>query len=835
MLGEGARTFTQAEDYFTSYLHAIHALGKTTSKDMPMFDKPSISIKLSALHPRYELTQAKRLIDEMLPKLEALVSQAAEYNLAVTIDAEETSRLDISLQLFEQLLQHPSLKGFGGIGLAVQAYQKRAWYVLDYLHSLAEQCSTRIPVRLVKGAYWDAEIKLAQQLGLPGYPVFTEKHHTDVSYLACAAFLLDRQHSFYPQFATHNAHTVSAILEYAEAKEFEFQKLHGMGEALHDMVLKENPHVKCRIYAPTGKHKELLPYLIRRMLENGSSTSFIHQLGDETISIRDLIEDPISYTKHQQAKPNPAIALPEAIYHSAPACFARKNSTGFDLGNLHQLSQLQNTLESFQSASWNTDTLKGESTTTYRPFDTASAVGQVVHANAEHIEQALTQASTAFKCWSLTSATYRASILEKAADLIEERRDEAIALCIHEAGKTLVDAIAEIREAADFCRYYAALSRMQFSDFALTGPTGESNIFSLHGRGIFLCISPWNFPMAIFTGQVTAALAAGNCVIAKPAGQTPLIAHFVVKLLHEAGIPNDVLHFMPASGALTGEKLVADTRISGIAFTGSTTTARNINQTLAAREGTIIPFIAETGGQNAMIVDSTALLEAAVDDIILSAFNSAGQRCSALRVLYVQDDIADAMITLLKGAMEALTIGNPAHISTHVGPVIDKPAQEKLLAHISHMHAVGKFIAKAEAPSSNGFFVAPHAFEIDSIKVLKEEVFGPVLHVIRFASHELDKVIADINSTGYGLTFGVHSRVEERINYLRQHIHAGNMYVNRNMIGAVVGVQPFGGEGLSGTGPKAGGAHYLLRFAHERTFTNNIAAIGGNITLLTQM
>lgn len=818
MLGEGARSFAQADGFFHSYLHAIHVLGNATQKSMLLFDKPSISIKLSALHPRYELTGSKRLLEELLPKLETLVEAAAGHHLAVTIDAEESSRLDVSLLLFEALLQRKTLQGFEGIGLAVQAYQKRAWYVLEYLQMLAEHHRTRIPVRLVKGAYWDTEIKLAQQLGLTSYPVFTQKHHTDISYLACAGQLLDHPKCFYPQFATHNAHTVSALLEVVDKREFEFQRLHGMGEALYAHVLQDNPAIKCRIYAPVGKHKELLPYLIRRMLENGSSTSFIHQLGDNAIPVENLIEDPVGRTKHLDAQPNPAIVLPERMYKTEgkenDGSVPRQNSQGFDLGNLAHLHEWETALGIL-------------------PELLAQAIPPVTEIT---IESALSTAAAAFPAWGHSSACERALLLERAADLLAVNRNEMVALCIHEAGKTLSDAIAELREAVDFCRYYAALLRTQFSEHVLQGPTGEYNALTLHGRGVFLCISPWNFPLAIFTGQVAAALAAGNCVIAKPAGQTPRIAAFAIKLLHEAGVPAEILHYVPASGTLTGEKLVPDLRISGIAFTGSTVTARRINQALAAREGAIIPFIAETGGQNTMIVDSTALLEAAVDDIVMSAFNSAGQRCSALRVLYIQEDIADTLITLLKGAMEALVVGDPSDIATHIGPVIDQDAKEKLLKHISYLHGISKCIAKAPAPEENDYanFVIPHAFEIASIRQLPEEVFGPVLHVIRFAIKDLDKVVVEINSTGYGLTFGVHSRVEERIQYLRKHIRAGNMYVNRNMIGAVVGVQPFGGEGLSGTGPKAGGPHYLARFAHERSFTNNIAAIGGNIPLMNE-
>lgn len=781
MLGEGARMMAQADAYFAAYVHAINTIP----------EGGSISIKLSALHPRYQLVKQERLMRELLPRLKPLVLQAAKRNIMVSIDAEEANRLDINLILFTTLYQDKELAGYDKLGYVLQAYQKRAWYVIDYLAELAKQAGKSMPIRLVKGAYWDSEIKHAQVMGFAGYPVFTRKEHTDISYLACAQKILE-QDVFYPQFATHNAYTVSAILEMTEArniKDFEFQRLQGMGESLYAELVKQ---YKVRVYAPVGKHEDLLAYLIRRLLENGANNSFVHGLMNKKIPIETLISSPVERAKTSLPS---LLPLPANLYG-----VARKNSHGIDLGYLAQQPALPPPPK--------TNMLD------YSPL------------------LAMEAAQNAFPAWQKKSADERAIILERIADLLEDNRDALCALIIEEAYKTLPDAIAEVREAADFCRYYAAEARKKLQPKNLQGPTGEENTLHLEGRGVFVAISPWNFPLAIFMGQIAAALVCGNSVVAKPAPQTPRIANFALSLMQKAGLPVDVVQLVQG-GAQTGETLITHPATAGVVFTGSTATAHHIAKSLAAKKGAIIPFIAETGGQNCMIVDSSALLEQVVDDVILSAFGSAGQRCSALRVLYVQEEIADKLSALLEGAMAELNIGNAAELATDIPPVIDSYAQTKLLDHIERMHAQAKFIAKSECPD-DGFasFVAPYAFEIPSISFLEEEIFGPILHVIRFRLKDLPKIIEEINSTGYGLTFGLHTRLQSRIMQITPLIHAGNIYINRSMTGAVVGVQPFGGQGLSGTGFKAGGEHYLLRFCHERTVTTNTTAIGGNLGLL---
>jgi RHH-type proline utilization regulon transcriptional repressor/proline dehydrogenase/delta 1-pyrroline-5-carboxylate dehydrogenase len=808
ILGEGARSEMQARDYVAAYQEGIVHIGASIPAGTALFDAPGISVKLSALHPRYQLTKIGQLKSELLPRLKDILLRAKEAGIAVTLDAEESSRLDVGLLLFEALLHDPAFEGWNGIGVVVQAYQKRAFYLIDWLAEKARAHGRVIPIRLVKGAYWDSEIKWAQMAGLPDYPVFTRKEHTDVSYLACADKLLQHGALFYPQFATHNARTVASILTLAESYgctrgSFELQRLHGMGEALHDQLLNEAPS---RIYAPVGTHKELLAYLIRRLLENGANSSFVHLLMDPALSVEAILADPIALAQSHGGQSNPDIPLPGALFGAA-----RRNSGGMDFGNLAQLNALTHAVEIWQAQ------------LSQAPRDATPAA----------LESALSAAEAYFPQWGATDVNARAEILERAADLLEAHRDELVALCCREAGKTLADAVSEVREAADFCRYYAAEARRIFTPQLLPGPVGESNILSLHPRGVFACISPWNFPLAIFIGQVAAALVAGNSVIAKPAEQTPCIAARAVAILHAAGVPPDALQLVPGTGETIGAALVADRRIAGVVFTGGIKTAQHIARSLAARDGPLVPFIAETGGQNCMVVDSSALIEQAVDDILLSAFGSAGQRCSALRVLFVQEEIADALLGLLRGAIDTLNIGMPEQVETDIGPVIDADAHTTLKAHIDHMQKTATLIARAPAPSDTpGFFIAPHVFEIRSLAELPQEVFGPVLHVIRFAQGDFPRVIDAINSTGYGLTFGVHSRVPEHIALLTSHIRAGNIYVNRSMIGAVVGVQPFGGEGLSGTGPKAGGPHYLLRFVAERTTTINTAAIGGNVALL---
>lgn len=807
MLGEGARSDAQAKAYVQSYREGIALIGKSVPKGTKLFDAPGISVKLSALHPRYQLIKRERVMKELLPRLIAITADAKNAGIAVAIDAEESSRLDIEMLLFEALLSDTQFAGWNGIGFVVQAYQKRAFYVLDWLAALAKQHKRIIPVRLVKGAYWDSEIKWAQLAGLPDYPVFTRKEHTDLSYLACADKILSHAHAFYPQFATHNARTIASIMETASQKgwqkdRYEFQRLHGMGEALHDMIVKDIPS---RIYAPIGAHKDLLAYLIRRLLENGANSSFVHLLMDETTSEDEILADPAKACERHNGERNHTIALPGKIYGNA-----RKNSQGMDFGNIAQLDALVSGVQRHSSLPYVEDM-----------------------SNAA-LNQAIEAVQKAQNAWSAMHVQNRAAILEKAADLMESHRDELVAICAREGGKTLSDGVAEVREAADFCRYYAAEARHLFAAQMLVGPAGESNRLTLSPHGLFACISPWNFPLAIFTGQVVAALVTGNAVLAKPAEQTRAIATRAVELLYEAGVPRDVLTLVCGPGETMGAALIKDTRVSGVVFTGGTDTARHIQRALAERGGPIIPLIAETGGQNCMVVDSSALPEQAVDDIVLSAFGSAGQRCSALRVLYVQEDIADDLLHLLSGAMQELQLGDPSDPATDIGPVIDKEAQGALLQHIEQMTQTARLIAAAPLPSVGGTFVAPHAFEIKHIAELKHEHFGPVLHVIRFKAGELARVADEINSTGYGLTFGIHSRIDAHIRLLASRVKAGNIYVNRSMTGATVGVQPFGGSGLSGTGPKAGGPHYLLRFVTERTLTVNTAAIGGNVTLLTR-
>jgi RHH-type proline utilization regulon transcriptional repressor/proline dehydrogenase/delta 1-pyrroline-5-carboxylate dehydrogenase len=811
ILGEGARSDAQAQGYVKSYEDAIGliakgAMGKT------LFAAPSISVKLSALHPRYNLLNKTRVMKELYPRIKNILLRAKEANITVSLDAEEASRLDIELMLFEKLCKDTDLAGWNGLGFVVQAYQKRAYSVIDFLAQLAKQHQRIFPLRLVKGAYWDSEIKWAQMSGLPGYPVFTRKEHTDASYMACADKMLRAVDCFYPQFATHNARTISSIEvlaeHYAVGKEsFEFQRLHGMGESIHDIVTRTTPS---RIYAPVGAHKDLLAYLIRRLLENGANTSFVNLLMDKAVSMDELLYDPIRKTAETKGYPNSYVPSPKRLYG-----LMRDNSSGVDFGNAAMVDMLSSEIEVF---------IKSPLTSV-----SSSCISQ--------LSDAIDAAQTAFVSWSRTSAEQRALMLETCASMIEEHRAELIALCMNEAGKTVADGIAEIREAADFCRYYAAEARTLFEKFTLRGPTGESNVLSLHPRGTIGCISPWNFPFAIFIGQVAAALVTGNCVIAKPAEQTPRIALRAVELLYASGVPKDVLHCVVGDGETIGSALVADLRINGIVFTGSVTTAQIINRTLAARRGAIGMLIAETGGLNAMVVDSSALIEQAVDDIVLSAFGSAGQRCSALRLLYVQEDIADHLIGLLKGAMQELRVGMPQDFASDIGPVIDKEAQSMLLAHIEAMKRTATFICAApfdESLKSKGHFVPPHAFELSKPEDLQQEIFGPILHIVRFKALQLEKVAGSINSAGYGLTFGIHSRIEDHVQYFVSAVHAGNIYVNRSMIGATVGVQPFGGEGLSGTGPKAGGPNYLTRFVTERVVSINTTAIGGNLSLLAQ-
>lgn len=837
MLGEAARSETDARAFQKAYREAIEAIGKA-NKSGDIFDAHGISVKLSALYPRYELARRDDALEALVPRLKALVEAAKTAGIGLTVDAEEADRLDLSLDIIEAVYRDSALDGYQGFGLAVQAYQKRAPALIDWLAELAGEVGRRIPVRLVKGAYWDTEIKISQIEGHSDYPVYTRKVNTDVCYIACAKRLLAAGEALYPQFASHNAWTVAAIVELAGKREdYEFQRLHGMGEALYGEVLREaGAERHCRVYAPVGAHRELLPYLVRRLLENGANTSFVHRISDSNTPIESIIADPCEKAAGNASKRHPKIPLPKDLY--APD---RRNSRGLNMADMKVLNKLAADMAESMDEPRRAAPIvggkprAGKARRVPDPTDNRRVVGEVVEADAELVEEAVGLASRAQPRWDRVPAEERAAILDRAADSIEARMPEFLALCVREAGKSMGDAMAEVREAIDHVRYNAMQCRKQFAEpVRLPGPTGESNHLELHGRGVFVCISPWNFPAAIFLAQVSGALAAGNTVIAKPAEQTSLIGHRAIETLLEAGIPGDVLHVLPGDGPSVGAPAVADPRIAGVAFTGSTETARGINRTLAERDGPIATLIAETGGQNAMIVDSSALPEQVVLDVAQSAFGSAGQRCSALRVLCVQEEIADRVIEVLAGYMQTMTIGDPGLLGTDVGPVIDHDAREMLEAHVEKISRQGKVIAHPDLPEvcAEGSFVAPLAVEIDSLDVLEREVFGPVLHVVRYRSRDLGKMIEAVNATGYGLTFGVHSRIESEADDLVAAAGAGNCYVNRNMVGAVVGVQPFGGRGLSGTGPKAGGPHYLPRFATEKTVTINTAAVGGNASLL---
>ena len=850
MLGEGALTMKDALRYLEDYRRAIHAIGgdhkaRGGRPDGDVNNAPGISIKLSALYPRYEHAKRARVLRDLVPGVLELAQLAKGYGIGCTVDAEEADRLELSLDIIDAVFSDASLAGWDGFGVVVQAYQKRTPYTIDFLADMARRNGRRLQVRLVKGAYWDAEIKRAQIEGYPGYPVFTRKQNTDVSYLACAKRLFGHADAIYPMFATHNAHTIAAIRSIAQGGVYEHQKLHGMGDDLYAEVVPANRlGLPCRVYAPVGSHEDLLPYLVRRLLENGANSSFVNRITDERVPITDLVRDPVEMVASFDSIPHPKIPLPVDLLRSQN--HDRKNSMGANLANDNELRALASQLNAAVPASggsgWRAAplvpgaNLTGAVLPVVNPADTREVVGQCQTSDDVTVQKALVNAAAAQPKWNRTPAASRATILEHAADQLEARLPEFMALCVKEAGKSLPDGVAEVREAVDFLRYYAKQAREQFGHAEkLPSPTGESNELQLHGRGVFVCISPWNFPLAIFLGQVAAALAAGNSVIAKPAEQTSLIGYYAVKLMHDAGVPADVLQFLPGDGATVGAALTADPRVAGVAFTGSTDTARAINRAMAARDAAIGVLIAETGGQNAFIADSSALPEQLVKDAIGSAFTSAGQRCSAARVLFVQDDIADKVMTMLAGAMAELKVGDPGLLSTDVGPVIDADALKILQDHAVRMDREARLIAAAELPAeaAHGSFFAPRAYELKDLGQLHREIFGPVLHVIRWKADQLDAVIDQINATGYGLTLGLHSRIDETVERITNGVHVGNVYVNRNQIGAVVGVQPFGGQGLSGTGPKAGGPHYLLRFATEKTVTVNTTAAGGNASLLT--
>ncbi|WP_395701440.1 L-glutamate gamma-semialdehyde dehydrogenase [Aquabacterium sp.] len=823
MLGEGARTAHDAQRYLAAYQNAITAIAESTQGQGPA-ERDGISIKLSALHPRYEDAQLERVLDELVPRVCGLIDAAARADINLTIDAEESDRLELSLVVFDRLAAHvqDTAPAWTGFGLAIQAYQTRAYEMIDAVAEIARRRSLRLMVRLVKGAYWDGEIKRAQELGLNGYPVFTHKHHTDISYLACAQRLLEHHAQILPQFATHNAGTIAAIVQMARhhGARFEMQRLHGMGEGVYREVMAASPEsrraaprdsspsggdaagvsgpheLSLRIYAPVGEHRDLLAYLVRRLLENGANSSFVHQLADAQVPVTELLHSPL---QPADAAGQPA---PAALYGSG-----RANSSGADLAVPEQRAPLQAAVQ-------------------------ATQVRTVPLADEAAVRHAMTMLDSGFDAWSARPVAERAAIIRRAGDLLDARLAAYCGLLVREAGKTLGDCIAEVREAVDFCRYYAEQAESRLAPIALPGPTGESNELRLHGRGVFVCISPWNFPLAIFAGQVVAALVAGNTVAAKPAEQTPAVAQAFVELLHEAGLPTDALRLLHGPGEAVGAALVAHPATAGVCFTGSTQVAKIIQRTLAASEGAIVPLIAETGGLNAMVVDSSALPEQVIDAVVQSAFRSAGQRCSALRLLCVHESIADGVIAMLRGAMQELRVGDAAEIATDVGPVIDAEAHGNLSRHVARLEREATLIGRAALDTRfAATHIAPVAFELKQVEDLREEVFGPVLHVVRWGG-DVDTLVKRINALRYGLTLGIQTRIDSRATRIAAQARIGNVYVNRNMIGAVVGVQPFGGEGLSGTGPKAGGPHYLYRFCAEQTLTINTAAAGGNAALL---
>jgi len=799
MLGEAARTFPDADRYFASYEQAIRAVGAIASEGH------SISVKLSALHPRYEVAQYDRCVPALIERVAALAELAAKHGIGMTIDAEETERLEMSLDIIETVAGLPSLEGWDGLGMAIQAYGKRARPTVAWANAVGEKTGRRIAARLVKGAYWDTEIKRTQEQGLSDYPLFTRKAATDVSYLACAKDMLAAKH-IYPAFATHNALTVATVLEWAgERRDFEFQRLHGMGDGLYEKLVREEGY-HCRIYAPVGGHRDLLAYLVRRLLENGANSSFVHQLADERLTDAQLLADPVARIASVGGTRHPSIPLPKDLFGEV-----RANSEGLDLNDKVELQRIANEVS--------------------KPLQFAHPATSLGTSEAEAAGAAVTKALAGFSAWSARSVEERAACLDRLADALERERDMLMCICVQEAKKTIPDALAEVREAADFCRYYANQARARLLPQELPGPTGERNVLRMEGRGVFVCIAPWNFPLAIFLGQVTAALVAGNSVVAKPAPQTPEIAAFAVGLAHGVGIPEDALVLAPG-GPEMGQALMEDSRIAGVAFTGSTATAKRIARTLVAEDDRpIIPLIAETGGINAMIVDSTALPEQVMQDVITSSFRSAGQRCSALRLLVLQEEIAGRTLEMLKGAMDALVVGDPASPATDVGPVIDRAAYDKLMGYRETMRP--RWLHTIAAPEGEGLYVPPTLIAVDRIEDVDREWFGPLLHVTTWPAGQLAKTVRRVNQSGFGLTMGLHSRIARAAETLEANAHAGNLYVNRSMIGAIVGSQPFGGEGLSGTGPKAGGPHYLPRFCAERVTSTDTTSAGGNATLLS--
>ncbi|UNM97231.1 bifunctional proline dehydrogenase/L-glutamate gamma-semialdehyde dehydrogenase PutA [Ignatzschineria rhizosphaerae] len=839
MLGEAAMTEQDAARYFEDYKAALIAVGKESP--LPKSPKPSLSIKLSALHARYNVANKDLIMTELYDRVKELALLGAQIDAEISIDAEEADRLELSLELFEKLLEIEEIRNWGGLGLVIQGYAKHALPALIWTTLLAKSHNTTIPVRLVKGAYWDTEIKDSQVRGLNNFPVFTRKENTDISYLACAKYMLSpmAQGAIKPQFATHNAQTVTSILNFAAKinnDQFEFQRLHGMGEALYNEIIAKSGK-SVRIYAPVGKHHDLLPYLVRRLLENGANSSFVHQLVDPEVEIDSLVESPSTLLEQYGSIKNPAVIYSDHLYKS------HQNSRGLNTNISSTWEPFAKDYHEFLKKTWSAAPLiNGKAQTNgntaieaLSPTDLKTVVGKVSTATPEQVETAISSLQDAWFNWNLHGFKNRAIIFERMADLLEENRAELIALCSLEAGKTIQDGIDEIREAADFCRYYASEARKYDTETIFASATGERNSFHYSGKGVIACISPWNFPLAIFLGQITAALVSGNTVLAKPAEATPLIAYRTVELLFEAGLPADAIALLPGDGKVLGDIFTKDHRVVGVCFTGSTATAKHINLNLAQRDGAIPMLIAETGGQNVMFVDSTALPEQVVRDTLQSAFVSAGQRCSALRVLYLQEEIADRIIELLKGALEDYVVGLPFSRKTDVSTVIDERAKQGLQAHIDELTAAGKLLAQAPLdPNLTGYFIAPSVFEIDSIKDLNKENFGPILHIVRYNRRDLASLIKEVNATGFGLTMGIHTRNDTVVDEILTLARVGNFYVNRNQVGAVVGVQPFGGLGLSGTGPKAGGPNYLLRFMNEHSVSINTAAIGGDAALISQ-
>ncbi|WP_444996395.1 bifunctional proline dehydrogenase/L-glutamate gamma-semialdehyde dehydrogenase PutA [Aliikangiella sp. IMCC44359] len=809
MLGEGARTMLDANRYFDSYMSAIHSIGKAANGRGPI-KSPGISVKLSAIHPRYEFTHRHRVMDELVPKLKELALAAKKYDIGFTVDAEEADRLDISLDIIESVFLDDELGDWNGFGLAVQAYQKRAIFVIDWLGELTQRTHRKLMVRLVKGAYWDTEIKTTQQDGLEDFPVFTRKAATDVSYKACAIKLMEMRDRVFPQFATHNAYTAATILEVAngEHQGYEFQRLHGMGESLYDQIVRQD-QVQCRVYAPVGQHEDLLAYLVRRLLENGANSSFVNAIVDESKPVESLLPDPVEKIQSLKDRVNPQINMPIDLYGAE-----RDNSKGVDLTDINHLTPMKENLDNWvKNHMLSLENVPKGSKAVCNPANRNEVIGYITHQDEEQMRWMIDNAESALADWSAKPVKERANVLRRTADILERHRDELIALCIKEAGKVAQDGVDEVREAVDFCRYYAARAEELAQDERF------------EARGVILCISPWNFPLAIFLGQVAAAMVTGNTVIAKPAEQTTLIALRTIELMQAVGLPENVVQAVVARGSKVGQIIIPDERVKAVMFTGSTDTGTQIAQTLAERGGNQVPLIAETGGQNCMIVDSTALPEQVVDDVISSGFQSAGQRCSALRVLFLQEEIADKVVNMLKGALKELHVGDPSMLSTDVGPVIDQKALDALNEHVEYLKGKATLHYQCEIPfmdDTEHFFFAPRLYEIKDLSVLKQEVFGPCVHIIRFKGTELDNVIEQVNGTGFGLTMGIHSRIEARADYLAKASKAGNIYVNRNMIGAVVGAQPFGGRGLSGTGPKAGGPSYLTRLVKEKASPENV-------------